>query len=140
MATKTVLSGTTATIDTGIKMTTFEKVAKNKPEALILRDKESEKELFRISVGTGNCLNQNGMAVKQIGNNLNAVVTVDLADVEPKRREKFLVENYTGPDMMLNKTLEQVVEASSIIKAAQKKFTEALQTADAPTKADLKEE
>lgn len=127
---KVTLAGATATIDTGIKYSTLERVAEVKPESLSLKDEDGN-ELYKVTVSEGsNSISKFGAAIGQVGNNRNAVITINLSDVKVADRTKTIVKDYTGAINTLETVLEQATSAGKAVEEAEAKIEESIEFVD----------
>ena len=106
-----------AFIESGATLATLKSLAKHRPDALVLKDKDKN-ELYKLTVGSGEgSISKFGASFgSQADPEKAAAITVRIPD-DVKDAKAYIAENYGGALLKINKIEEQFAAASEEIKA-----------------------
>lgn len=95
------IAGNAAVITSSLKLEDLKTVAKNKPDALVLREGEDKQAVFAINIAkedTGD-IGQYGVVFDAIARNADgyATVTASVGDIGETDIKEYIADNYTAP-------------------------------------------
>lgn len=119
---KITKTGTVAVITTDITAEQFHKVAKFKPEALVLTDEETKEAKFVVRCGANNGeIGKYGVNLAK-GVDGKLCIAVNISGLDDEAATKWLKDAFIAPITSLQKVQEQILAALPEIEEAEAKF------------------